>query len=237
MARAPRIRGAALTDRAPQLFLSHSSRDKTWVVGLAQDLNVCGVDVWFDEWELRVGDDLHERIAEAVEKSRFVGVVITKHFSESQWIKGEVHHALSREKAEARTVVLPLLADNVSPPPVLSAKKYLDFADDYFGSLTRLVGTIHGIPPLDTESGIRSLGRPLTDLADCFKVFDYAGHVPLHVVGTEMLGQILNAGGWSANYPEGAVVRFNATEILKNPTISQPLRELMTRLAKLPPQS
>lgn len=127
MAMAPRTRGAALGDQVPHLFLSHSSKDKTWVAQLAEDLNLCGVDVWFDSWELRVGDDLHERIADAIDKSRFVGVVVTKHFSESKWIRGEVHQALSREKAGDRTVVLPLLADEVSVPPLLSSKKFLDF--------------------------------------------------------------------------------------------------------------
>ena len=117
-------RDAALRDHAPHLFLSHSSKDSVWVSELARELNVCGVDVWFDAWELRVGDDLHERISEAVARSRFVGVVVTSHFSESKWISGEVHQALSREKGEDRTLVLPLLADGAPLPPVLSTKKY-----------------------------------------------------------------------------------------------------------------
>src|SRR4051812_21535584 len=122
MAMAPRERGTVIGKTVPHLFLSHSSKDGSWVVQLAQDLNLCGVDVWLDAWELRVGDDLHERIADAVDKSSFVGVVITEHFQQSKWIQGEVHQALSREKAGNRTVVLPLLADDVQIPPVLSTK-------------------------------------------------------------------------------------------------------------------
>ena len=99
---APRLRGASLGEQVPHLFISYSSQDKQWVSQLAEDLNLCGVDVWFDAWELRVGDDLHERIGDAVDKSRFVAVVVTKHFNESKWIRGEVHQALSREKAGNR---------------------------------------------------------------------------------------------------------------------------------------
>ena len=85
---APRTRGASLGTTVPHLFLSHSSKDKAWVTRFAQDLNLCGVDVWFDAWELRVGDDLHERISEAVDKSRFVGVVVTKEFQRVQVDQG-----------------------------------------------------------------------------------------------------------------------------------------------------
>jgi len=99
MAHAPRTRGVALCDSAPHLFLSHSSKDDAWVATLAEELNLCGVDVWLDAWELRVGDDLHERISEAIQRSRFVAVVITKNFSESKWVKGaEVSSASSQSK-------------------------------------------------------------------------------------------------------------------------------------------
>src|SRR5690242_11168927 len=152
---APRLRGAVIGEHVPHLFLSHSSKDKAWVSQLAEDLCLCGVDVWFDAWELRVGDDLHERIADAIAKSRFVAVVITKYFSESKWIRGEVHQALSREKSGDRIVVLPLIADDVAVPPVLSTKKFLDFSGDYFGSLTQLAALIHDLPPDALERELR----------------------------------------------------------------------------------
>lgn len=127
MAQAPRERGAELGSAGPQLFLSHSSKDDRIVSRIAQNLNTCGVDVWLDVWELRVGDDLHQRIADAIAKSRFVGVAVGGRFDESKWTKGEVSQALSREKAEDRTVVLPLLIEDVPLPPVLGSKKFLDF--------------------------------------------------------------------------------------------------------------
>jgi hypothetical protein len=121
---------------APHVFLSHSSKDDQIVSRIAQDLNTLSVDVWLDSWELRVGDDLHERIADAIAKSKFVAVAVSSRFDESKWIKGEVSQALSREKAEARTLVLPLLIENVPLPAVLANKKFLDFTD-YFRSLVR----------------------------------------------------------------------------------------------------
>ncbi len=45
----------------PSLFLSHSSADKTFVEKLAKDLEGVGVNVWFDKWEIKVGDSLRGR--------------------------------------------------------------------------------------------------------------------------------------------------------------------------------
>lgn len=224
MAVAPRFRGAAIGEQVPHLFLSHSSKDKTWVSQLAEDLNLCGVDVWFDAWELRVGDDLHERIADAVNKSRFVAVVVTKHFNESKWIRGEVNQALSREKAEDRTVVLPLLAEDVSVPPVLSTKKFLDFSGDYFGSLAHLAGLIHGLPP-DVIEGEMRWRRP-GHVRDCVRLLERGGWVSRHVVGTTALDEILRAGG----VRRGDVVHFSINKVLGSQQLSNSLRRYLERL-------
>jgi len=190
---------------------------------LAEDLNICGVDVWFDGWELRVGDDLHERIADAIDKSRFVAVVITKHFSESKWIRGEVHQALSREKGGDRSIVLPLLADDVTVPPILSTKKYLDFSRDYFGSLTHLAGLIHDLPPDAVEGEMR--WRP-NSVGGCVTVLERAGWKSRHVVGTSALAEIERAGG----IRRGDVVYFEPDEILRSSEISNSLRSLLEKL-------
>ena len=227
MAVAPRKRGAALGEDVPHLFLSHSSKDRDLVWQLAEDLNLCGVDVWFDAWELRVGDDLHDRIADAVDKSRFVAVVVTKHFNESKWIRGEVNQALSREKSGDRTIVLPLLADNVSVPTTLAAKKFLDVSRDYFGSLLHLAGLVHDVPPDAIEGGVR--GRRPQSVLDCVVVLEHAGWNSRHVVGTNTLAEIERAGGDR----DGDVVHFSPEQIIRQPGISDSLRRLMASL--LPP--
>jgi hypothetical protein len=216
---APRERGAALEgDHFPHLFLSHSSKDEKWVSQLAEHFNLCGVDVWLDTWELRVGDDLHERIADAIAKSRFVGVVVTKYFNESKWIKGEVNQALSREKAEDRTIVLPFLAAGGVSPPVLSAKKFLDFEAEYWPSLVRVSGLIHKLESSRVES---ELHRATPDAIEpCLRILERAGWRAVHVVGTIVLEELVAAGG----YRDGDIVRFEPDTLLANKRISRSLR-------------
>ncbi|HRX54654.1 MAG TPA: toll/interleukin-1 receptor domain-containing protein [Verrucomicrobiales bacterium] len=57
-------------DFAYDVFLSHSSKDKTVVRDLAERLRQDGVKVWFDEWVLKPGDSIPAKIEEGLERSR-----------------------------------------------------------------------------------------------------------------------------------------------------------------------
>jgi len=52
--------------RAPhhtrKLFLSYASVDKRQVLRLASDLRQAGVAVWLDDWEIRAGDSIAQKI-------------------------------------------------------------------------------------------------------------------------------------------------------------------------------
>lgn len=62
--------------RSPDLFLSHSTRDKEFVRKLADDLAFCEVDVWLDEWEIQPGESLHDAIGQALSSCRFIAIVL-----------------------------------------------------------------------------------------------------------------------------------------------------------------
>ena len=66
-------------------FISHASEDKDdFVRPLADGLTECGLSVWFDEFELKVGDRLRESIDRGLSQSRFGIVVLSPHFFEKQ---------------------------------------------------------------------------------------------------------------------------------------------------------
>ena len=50
----------------PQLFIAHSSADKELVRHLAMDLIARDISVWFDEWEIRVGHSLMDKIESGI---------------------------------------------------------------------------------------------------------------------------------------------------------------------------
>jgi len=65
------------------VFISHASEDKLDIARpLAEALKLRGLSVWFDEYELTLGDSLRRKIEEGLRSSRF-GVTILSHHAPS----------------------------------------------------------------------------------------------------------------------------------------------------------
>ena len=146
------------SDRKPDLFLSHNSRDKAVVVRLAIDLTYLGIDVWLDEWELGPGDKLHLKIGRALQHSNNVAVVMSDHFMNSQWCIDELSEALALEKANNTNRVLPLLTEGGSPPPFLRDRIYVSLAEiDRWKNVVRIAAYIHGYSPKRVSDVLRDV--------------------------------------------------------------------------------
>jgi len=62
------------------VFICHASEDKGFVRPLAVALRKLGVRVWFDEFEIEVGDSLSKKIDKGLAASRFGLVVLSQDF-------------------------------------------------------------------------------------------------------------------------------------------------------------
>lgn len=75
------------------LFLSHASEDKDDVARpLAVLLQDLGLRVWFDEFELRIGDNIVDKLNKGINTSRFGTVVLSTAFVDltKHWTKFEL---------------------------------------------------------------------------------------------------------------------------------------------------
>ena len=81
-------------------FISYASVDKaTTVRPLAEVLRAGGARVWFDEFELRVGDDLRARIDDGLARSRFGVVVLSSAFLAGRhWTDNELSGLFASQK-------------------------------------------------------------------------------------------------------------------------------------------
>lgn len=125
----------------PKIFLSHNSKDKSFVRKLAQDLDTQGINYWLDEAELSVGDSLIERIQDGIDKVNYIAIVLSQNSIQSQWVQKEMSVALALEISGKPVRVLPLILEKVDIPTFLIDKLYLDFTEDgkYQNSLAELV--------------------------------------------------------------------------------------------------
>lgn len=89
-------------------FISHASEDKQeFVRPLAEKLTELGLKIWYDEFELKVGDSLRGSIDRGLVNSRYGIVVLSKDFFSKNWPQYELDGLTARE-IDGRKVVLPI---------------------------------------------------------------------------------------------------------------------------------
>jgi hypothetical protein len=114
-----------------KLFLSHSSKDKEFVRKLGGDLKELGFDVWFDEWDIKVGDCIVQKMEEGITDSNYLIIVLTPESVRSGWVEREWRAIFWEEVNQKRVKVLPILLKKCEIPPLISTKKYADFRESY----------------------------------------------------------------------------------------------------------
>lgn len=90
------------------VFISHASEDKDEIVGpLARELQQRGLHVWYDEFELRIGDSLRRKIDEGIARSAFGVMVLSNAFFAKNWAQYELDGLVTRS-IDGSQVLLPL---------------------------------------------------------------------------------------------------------------------------------
>lgn len=90
------------------IFISHASEDKNTIVRpLAQELENLGVKVWYDEFELIIGDSLRKSIDEGLSQSRYGVVVLSESFFKKQWTEYELNGLTAKDIGD-KNVILPV---------------------------------------------------------------------------------------------------------------------------------
>lgn len=94
--------------REYDVFISHASEDKDEVVRpLALNLHSKGLRVWFDEFELKIGDSLRRKIDKGLTNSRFGIVVLSTAFINKGWTNYELDGIVTKA-VSGQQVILPI---------------------------------------------------------------------------------------------------------------------------------
>ncbi|MBS6643937.1 MAG: toll/interleukin-1 receptor domain-containing protein [Clostridiaceae bacterium] len=144
----------------PTIFLSHTSIDKPFVEKLARDLMRLGINVWYDKYEIKVGESILWKIDEGIRESEYLGIVISREAWESEWVKTEISSAWQKQVKQKGNFILPIYHRECEMPLFLSGIKYADFRTDYQSGLQDLA-RVFGVKELDviTEDNWRKFSR------------------------------------------------------------------------------
>ncbi|MBN1182104.1 MAG: toll/interleukin-1 receptor domain-containing protein [Bacteroidales bacterium] len=90
------------------VFVSHASEDKAgFVRPFVNHLKAKNVAVWYDEFELQVGDSLRRSIDNGLKNSKYGIVVLSEAFFKKEWPQRELDGLFARE-VNGEKVILPI---------------------------------------------------------------------------------------------------------------------------------
>jgi len=112
----------------PRVFISHAWEDKDLVRRLEKALSDAGAEVWVDHAGIRGGDNLPERINDALAWCNTLLLIWTNAAASSHWVKLEWTNAISLRK-----LIIPCPINGMPVPPILANTVYVDFSDEKKG--------------------------------------------------------------------------------------------------------
>ena len=95
------------TRKQYDVFIAHASEDKSFVAPLAHSLKEKGLEVWYDDSILKIGDSLRREIDKGLVQSRYGVVVLSHNFFKKHWAQKELDGLAAREEI-GRKVILPI---------------------------------------------------------------------------------------------------------------------------------
>src|SRR5215470_17724785 len=93
----------------PDVFISHSGKDKEFVRNLYTRLTTDGVDCFFDEESIGWGDNWVRALERAIDECRFIVFVLSPDFCESKWVELERTSSLATDPSRLQEKIRPVL--------------------------------------------------------------------------------------------------------------------------------
>ncbi|GAB5520308.1 MAG: hypothetical protein RhofKO_25590 [Rhodothermales bacterium] len=128
------------------VFISYSRADKDTARRLTHDLESAGIDVWYDEFQLKAGDPILHSIREAIERANVLLVLVSANSIESKWVNIEVREAFEKRGYTGVPAIIPIRIDSAEPPPFLQSIRYVDLRADYDEGLRQLLRVLEAEP-------------------------------------------------------------------------------------------
>ncbi len=110
-------------DYTHDVFLSYSSKDKATVRTVAERLRHDGLRVWFDDWEIKPGDNIPAKVEEGLEHSRVLVLCVSENALGSDWTQLEAGTFRFRDPLNRERRFVPLRLDDA--PIKTSLAQYL----------------------------------------------------------------------------------------------------------------
>lgn len=112
----------------PKVFLSYTTADQAVARKIAEALIAQGVQTWWDQWEVRAGDSLRQKIDEGLGGCTHFVVLLSATSIHKPWVNAELDAAFVRRLDEQCTLIplrygiepsdLPILLQGLRSPAI-----------------------------------------------------------------------------------------------------------------------
>jgi len=92
------------------VFVSHSSKDKSIVYEIVEELESNGLSCWISSCNLLPGNIYGDELIENIKATKVVILIFSKHSNSSPWVKKEIERAI-----DLQIPVLPIMIDKSKP--------------------------------------------------------------------------------------------------------------------------
>jgi TIR domain len=123
------------------VFISHRKDDAAQAEKLADEIRAAGHQVWFDEWEIDVGDSIVEKVSVGLESASYL-VLCFSSAGLSPWVNREWMATLARQLSGHNTKILPIFLTGHQVPAILADIKHADLMKDWSKGTAELLRAI-----------------------------------------------------------------------------------------------
>ncbi|SEI19021.1 toll/interleukin-1 receptor domain-containing protein [Paraburkholderia hospita] len=123
------------------VFLCHRKGDAESVERLARELEAAGHAIWFDEWEINVGDSIVAEINKGLTDTAYLVLCYSEH-GPSDWTDREWHSTLHRQLSGHNVRLLPVRVSGGRPPAILADIRFADLVSDWEAGVRDLLKAI-----------------------------------------------------------------------------------------------
>lgn len=114
----------------PNVFICHRKADVILAERLATGISATRHRVWFDDWEIGVGDSVVAEIDKGLTGSNYL-VLCYSASGPSDWTDREWHSTLHRQLSGHSVKILPARLSGGAPPAILADMKFADLVADW----------------------------------------------------------------------------------------------------------
>jgi TIR domain len=138
---------AQATPDVARVYLAHGSEDhETLAKPLAQTLMAHGIDVWFDEWEIRAGDSLRRKMEEGLANCTHFVVLLTPNSLHKPWVETEIDAGFIRAVGgESRFIGIRAGVSVNELSPFLRTLRCPEVRLDQQAEVEALIADVHGV--------------------------------------------------------------------------------------------